>query len=40
VDEEAAFLGEDLQLPQQFEKQRERLLDVLPPINYPTEKFR
>ncbi|WP_185287738.1 VOC family protein [Chryseobacterium lactis] len=40
VDEEQAFLGEALQLPQQFEKQRERLLDVLPPINYPTEKFR
>lgn len=40
VDEEQAFLGEALQLPQQFEKQRERLLDVLPPMNYPTEKFR
>lgn len=40
VDEEQAFLGEALQLPQQFEKQRERLLDVLPSINYPTEKFR
>ncbi|MCW1961338.1 ring-cleaving dioxygenase [Chryseobacterium viscerum] len=40
VDEEAAFLGEDLQLPPQFEKRRERLEEVLPAINYPTEKFR
>lgn len=40
VDEEAAFLGEDLQLPQQFEEQREHLISVLPKINYPTEKFR
>ncbi|WP_213280101.1 ring-cleaving dioxygenase [Chryseobacterium indologenes] len=40
VDEEAAFLGEDLQLPPQFEKRRERLTEVLPVINYPTEKFR
>ncbi|MDW9382476.1 VOC family protein [Chryseobacterium sp. JV558] len=40
VDEEAAFLGEDLQLPPQFEKRRERLIEVLPVINYPTEKYR
>lgn len=40
VDEEAAFLGEDLQLPLEFEKRRERLKEVLPKINYPTEKFR
>lgn len=40
VDEEAAFLGEDLQLPLQFEKRRERLNEVLPKIDYPTEKFR
>lgn len=40
VDEEAAFLGEDLQLPLQFEKRRERLKEVLPKIDYPTEKFR
>ncbi|MDR6528815.1 glyoxalase family protein [Chryseobacterium rhizosphaerae] len=40
VDEEAASLGEDLMLPKQFEEQRERLTQVLPIINYPTEKFR
>jgi glyoxalase family protein len=40
VDEELASLGEDLMLPEQFEEKREHLIDVLPAINYPTEKFR
>lgn len=40
VDEELASLGEDLMLPEQFEEKREYLIDVLPKINYPTEKFR
>ncbi|REC42117.1 ring-cleaving dioxygenase [Chryseobacterium pennipullorum] len=40
ADEELAFLGEDLQLPPQFEEQRPHLTEVLPKINYPTEKYR
>lgn len=40
VDEELASLGEDLMLPEHFEEQREHLLNVLPVINYPTEKFK
>lgn len=39
VDEELASLGEDLMLPDQFEEKRAHLIDVLPVINYPTEKY-
>ncbi|PIF46597.1 glyoxalase family protein [Chryseobacterium sp. 52] len=40
ADEEWASLGEDLMLPEQFEEKREHLIDVLPIINYPTEKYK
>ncbi|MNT20253.1 putative ring-cleaving dioxygenase MhqE [compost metagenome] len=40
IDEELASLGEGLMLPEQFEENRGHLIDVLPKINYPTEKFR
>ncbi len=40
VDEELASLGEYLNLPSQFEEKREHLVEVLPKINYPTEKYR